>query len=122
MYPTVEVVTATVDIEEVRAYRSQPSRGVQSLHAPTFQRIETDFSLGTSDFELDLDIAPSPRIDIRIHEPAEEISLSAACWLWDYLRRSGAGSYHTQGIRCSISNLFLYSWIPHPTLRGAGQL
>ena len=89
----VTVVTATIDIEEVRAYRSQTSRGLQSIQAPTYQRMETDFSLGLPDHELDLDIAPSPRIALHMHKPEEEIALSAACWLWDYLRRSGAAGF-----------------------------
>jgi NAD+ synthase (glutamine-hydrolysing) len=89
----VEVVTATIDIEEVRAYRSQISRGMQSINAPTYQRIETDFSLGAISFDFDLNVAPSTPIPVRIHKPEEEIARSAACWLWDYLRRSGAGTY-----------------------------
>ena len=27
---------------------------------------------------------------VRYHLPEEEIALGPACWLWDYLRRSGA--------------------------------
>ncbi|KAH4175690.1 glutamine-dependent NAD(+) synthetase [Parastagonospora nodorum] len=89
----VEVVTATIDIEEVRAYRSCISRGHQSINAPTYERHETDFSLGLPDAELDLSISPTPRVEIRIHRPEEEIMLSASCWLWDYLRRSGAAGF-----------------------------
>ena len=89
----VEIVTATIDIEEVRAYRSCISRGHQSINAPTYERHETDFSLGLPDSELDLNISPTPRVEIRIHRPEEEIMLSASCWLWDYLRRSGAGMF-----------------------------
>uniref|UniRef100_A0A383W8A4 Glutamine-dependent NAD(+) synthetase n=1 Tax=Tetradesmus obliquus TaxID=3088 RepID=A0A383W8A4_TETOB len=29
----------------------------------------------------------------RIHAPEEEIALGPACWLWDYLRRSGASGF-----------------------------
>ena len=31
----------------------------------------------------------TPHCDIRYHSPQEEIALGPACWLWDYLRRSG---------------------------------
>jgi NAD+ synthase (glutamine-hydrolysing) len=89
----VEVVTATVDIEEVRSYRCQTSRGLQSSEAGTYHMIDTDFALAHPGSEYDLDIAPSPRIALRIHKPEEEIALSAACWLWDYLRRSGAAGF-----------------------------
>jgi NAD+ synthase (glutamine-hydrolysing) len=30
---------------------------------------------------------------LQIHCPEEEIALGPACWLWDYLRRSGASGY-----------------------------
>lgn len=30
---------------------------------------------------------------MRYHDPYEEIALGPACWLWDYLRRSGATGY-----------------------------
>lgn len=29
----------------------------------------------------------------RLHRPEEEIAHGPACWLWDYLVRSGAGGY-----------------------------
>lgn len=29
----------------------------------------------------------------QLHEPEEEIALGPACWLWDYLRRSGASGF-----------------------------
>jgi NAD+ synthase (glutamine-hydrolysing) len=89
----VEVITATIDIEEVRSYRSQASRALQAIRAPTYQRVETDFSLGGADNNFNLDVAPTPHIELRLHRPEEEIALSAGCWLWDYLRRSGAAGF-----------------------------
>ncbi|KAF2735300.1 glutamine-dependent NAD(+) synthetase with GAT domain-containing protein [Polyplosphaeria fusca] len=89
----VEVVTAVVDIEEVRAYRFAPSRGLQSLDAPTYQRIETSFSLSSGDDDFDPTIVPSDRMSLRVHKPEEEIALGPACWLWDYLRRSKAAGF-----------------------------
>eukprot|EP01018_Ginkgo_biloba_P034783 Gb_09664 [translate_table: standard] len=32
-------------------------------------------------------------MQVRYHDPEEEIALGPACWLWDYLRRSGASGY-----------------------------
>ena len=32
-------------------------------------------------------------LQVRYHDPCEEIALGPACWLWDYLRRSGATGY-----------------------------
>lgn len=86
----VEVVTATVDIEEVRAYRFAPSRGLQSLQAPTYQRTETNFSFSSDRDDFDSSIAPSSKLKARYHLPEEDIGMGPACWLWDYLRRSKA--------------------------------
>ena len=104
----VEVITATIDIEEVRAYRcctlgcifnkemlngilTAASRGIQATQAPAYQRIETKFSL--SDFSKKVTSVPSLRIIPRYHRPEEEIALGPASWLWDYLRRSKASGW-----------------------------
>ncbi|OAL53871.1 putative glutamine-dependent NAD(+) synthetase [Pyrenochaeta sp. DS3sAY3a] len=89
----VVVVSATIDIEQVRSYRFAPSRGAQSISAPVYQRVETAFSIGTAEDDINLDIAPTPTRPLSLHRPEEEIAKSAACWLWDYLRRSGAAGF-----------------------------
>lgn len=86
----VEVIVATVDLEEVRAYRSAVSRAMQAVAAPAYERIEVDFSLSD---ELDFSKAPTAPRPARYHSPEEEIALGPACWLWDYLRRSKAAGY-----------------------------
>ncbi|KAK9793983.1 putative Glutamine-dependent NAD(+) synthetase [Seiridium cardinale] len=78
----VELVTATVDLEEVRAYRFAPSRNFQAVQAPTYKRIEVDFSLSKDNID-DLEV-PTPARPARYHLPEEEIALGPACWLWDY--------------------------------------
>lgn len=67
----VEVVTATVDLEEVRAYRFAPSRNFQARQAPVYERIEVDFSLGHED--IDLLRAPTLPRAPKYHVPEEEI-------------------------------------------------
>ncbi|KAF2704623.1 glutamine-dependent NAD(+) synthetase [Pleomassaria siparia CBS 279.74] len=89
----VEVITAVVDIEAVRSYRCAPSRGAQSLIAPAYQRVEVDFRLSGDNSEFDPLLKPSPVQELRIHKPEEEISLSAACWMYDYLRRSNQAGF-----------------------------
>lgn len=37
----VEVVTATIDLEEVRTKRYEPSQGSKAVRAPVYRRIET---------------------------------------------------------------------------------
>jgi len=89
----VEVITAVVDLDEVRAFRTSPSHGLQSRNTPDYERIETPFSLSSSQKKMNPMLAPSPKFEARYHSPAEEIALSTGCWLWDYLRRSGAAGY-----------------------------
>jgi NAD+ synthase (glutamine-hydrolysing) len=89
----VEVLTATVDLEEVRSHRFAPSRGLQSMQTPAYQRIETQFSLSSDELERNPFLASDIPFEPRYHRPEEEIAMSAGCYLWDYLRRSGAAGY-----------------------------
>ena len=73
----VEVVTATVDIEEVRAFRFAPSRGFQATQAPTYERIEVDFTLSHDDIDV-LEV-PTPASPPRYHLPEEEIVSNLIC-------------------------------------------
>ncbi|OCT83757.1 glutamine-dependent NAD(+) synthetase [Xenopus laevis] len=82
----VEVLTATLDLEDVRSYRAQiSSRCISASRVRPFHRVRVDFSLSSFD---DLDLPTSDPIQWKYHTPEEEISLGPACWLWDYLRRS----------------------------------
>lgn len=91
----VEVVTATVDLEEVRNYRaSVMSRGLQaSLSATKYKRIDVPVELAPMVSRFDPTIAPSKPRDIFYHTPEEEIALGPACWLWDYIRRCNGTGY-----------------------------
>ncbi|BFZ53134.1 glutamine-dependent NAD(+) synthetase [Savitreella phatthalungensis] len=84
----VEVVTATIDLEEVRSHRFSASRGVQASKVEPFHRIQTDFALSDPNGLLSLDLCPTQPITPHYWTPEQEISLGPACWLWDYLRRS----------------------------------
>jgi NAD+ synthase (glutamine-hydrolysing) len=74
----VEVVTATVDLEEVRSYRSSKSRAMQATQQPAYERVEVDVSLSKDSVEVDLLISPSPELEIRFYKP-EEIVFGSAC-------------------------------------------
>ncbi|RPB03602.1 glutamine-dependent NAD(+) synthetase with GAT domain-containing protein [Choiromyces venosus 120613-1] len=88
----VEVITATVDLEEVRSFRFAPSRGVQAVQNTPYRRVEADISISAPGDKADISLKPTPAIDVRFHSPEEEIALGPACWLWDYLRRCGGVS------------------------------
>ncbi|OCK86406.1 putative glutamine dependent NAD+ synthetase [Lepidopterella palustris CBS 459.81] len=90
----VEVITATIDLEEVRAYRSAISRSLQAANSKAkYDRIQTKFELSSEEGDLDLARRPTPPIQPRYHSVEEEIALCAGCYLWDYLRRCGVAGY-----------------------------
>lgn len=90
----VEVVTATVDLEEVRAHRSSQSRGLQAaLSERKYERIQTRFELSPEGKHLDVELAPTLPMEPKMYSVEEEIALCTGCYLWDYLRRSNAAGY-----------------------------
>ncbi|KAG8623931.1 hypothetical protein KVT40_008907 [Elsinoe batatas] len=89
----VEVLTATVDLDDIWSSRASRSRGAQSMESATFERISVDFHLTSKN-----DVATSRKHattsqDVIYHKPEEEIALGPAAWMWDYLRRSKASGY-----------------------------
>ncbi len=86
----LEVVTATVNLEDVRSKRGAIiSRMVQASQSEPVPRVRADFELTAEDASH----SPSVPIDVTYHKPEEEIAYGPACWLWDYLRRSGVAGY-----------------------------
>lgn len=108
----VEVVTSTVDLEEVRSHRgAKPTFGSNAMDlTQSYPRIKVDFALSRED---DISVAPAEPIDVHYHTPEEEISLGPACWLWDYLRRSGqagfflplSGGIDSSSTACIVSSM-----------------
>lgn len=90
----VEVITATVNLEDVRSYRaSVSSRMEQAAGAPRLPTVEApSFCLGTPGANYVTHPPTQPR-SLRLHSPEEECALGPACWLWDYLRRSGSAGF-----------------------------
>ena len=109
----VEVITATVDLEDVRSYRAfsssireQASRtaAVPAVNVPDVSLVyDLAASMEAEELEDNSNCmqhwhgpsAPTPPLDLStlLHTPEEECGMGPACWLWDYLRRSGAGGF-----------------------------
>jgi len=75
----VEVVSATIDIEDVRAHRARSSRNMQATRAERYHRIEVSFALSGGKFdevrEEDMPGLIGTRIlDVKYHSPEEEIA------------------------------------------------
>ena len=86
----VQVIVATVDLDEVRSYRASiPSLGMQARKYEGNYIKYYDIRM-TSDDQLK---STMPLPEVRYHSPQEECCLGPACWLWDYLRRSGATGF-----------------------------
>lgn len=83
----VEVVVATIDLEDIRTYRNAiRSRSHLAAETPSYERINVDFAI-----TVDSDAQCMVPIEWKYLTPEEEIEMAPACWLWDYLRRSGQG-------------------------------
>lgn len=96
----VEVITAVVDIDDVRSFRSYvSSRAAQAGVASQLQS-EVYRVLVTSDFSICVDRSTARRLSptlplrsVKYCTPQQEIAQGPACWLWDYLRRSGLNGF-----------------------------
>ncbi|CAD7695941.1 unnamed protein product [Ostreobium quekettii] len=87
----VEVITACVDLDEVVSMRCAVSSvRDQAARCKAPISIHVDFYLCNSHSKA---IRTTQPIQPRIHAPEEELAYGPACWLWDYLRRSGASGY-----------------------------
>jgi len=103
----VHVITATVDLEEVRSYRaSLPSFGIQAVREQQQQKQQQSIQVdcpqlhflmttttGTNSSRHGMMIETTVPRELIYSTPEEECCLGPACWLWDYLRRSGATGF-----------------------------
>ncbi|KIW65049.1 NAD+ synthetase [Phialophora macrospora] len=110
----VEVITATIDLEEVRSYRSSISRNVQGAAQPEYPRIECDLSLSRPADEIFFSrtLKLSREIPLKILNPMEEIYRAEAVFLWQYLTRSNAGGYFlalSGGLDSATVALFVFA-------------
>ncbi|ETW78764.1 hypothetical protein HETIRDRAFT_435405 [Heterobasidion irregulare TC 32-1] len=108
----VEVVSATIDIEDVRAHRARSSRNMQAAGAERYHRIEAPIALSGGKFNEIEEYNKAQTFQVRFHRPEEEIALGPACWLWDYLRRSRTQGYFVPlsgGIDSCATAVIVYS-------------
>lgn len=113
----VEVVTADVDLDDVAAFRGGVASAQEQAASSFGGRGGGGGGVGSGFGDIGSSSSattPPPRIRVRhalcrtvdpplfaspeipraqIHAPEEEIAFGPAAWLWDYLRRSGAGGF-----------------------------
>lgn len=68
------------------------SRGQQASQAKAVPRVRSRFALCASRAAAAVAVA-APPLEPFVHSVEEEVAYGPACWLWDYLRRSGGGGY-----------------------------
>lgn len=71
----VEVVTATVDLEEVRSYRTRSSRNQQAARSEAYERVQVKTALSTGKGDDLAEMVVSRPQEVRYHQPEEEIAL-----------------------------------------------
>ncbi|KAM3876874.1 glutamine-dependent NAD(+) synthetase [Diretmus argenteus] len=105
----VEVVTATLDLEDVRSYRGEVCQPHMESEPKPCHRVRVDFCLSNDE---DFYLPTHEPITWHFHTAEEEISLGPACWLWDYLRRSGQAGFLlplSGGVDSSSTACIVYS-------------
>ena len=75
-FADVEVVAATIDIEDVRAHRAKSSRSMQAAGAERYHRIEAPIALSGGKFNVieELNRPAALSNEVRYHTPEEEIA------------------------------------------------
>ncbi|KAH6584129.1 hypothetical protein BASA61_007684 [Batrachochytrium salamandrivorans] len=108
----VEVITATLDIQDVRSYRAGlVSRSLQAVSNKEHYPVVAADGLVTSKSMPHGNVL-AQATPVAYHSPSEEIRLGPACWLWDYIRRTQSGGYFlplSGGIDSCSSALIVYS-------------
>ncbi|XP_039125636.1 glutamine-dependent NAD(+) synthetase [Dioscorea cayenensis subsp. rotundata] len=87
----VEVLIAQVDLDAVSSYRGSISsfREQASQKQKVFS-VKAPYKICQS---FKLQMVPTAPVEVKYHCPEEEIAFGPSCWLWDYLRRSGASGF-----------------------------
>ncbi|KAK7399074.1 hypothetical protein VNO78_10249 [Psophocarpus tetragonolobus] len=87
----VEVVVAQIDLDVVASLRGSLSSFQEQASCKTkVHSVEVPYSLC---LPFNLKLRLSLPLKIKYHTPEEEIAFGPGCWLWDYLRRSGASGF-----------------------------
>jgi NAD+ synthase (glutamine-hydrolysing) len=88
----VEVVTATINIDGVKAPRALQVQNDTSLGLDASQSLSVDYDLCSGKFDT-LSNGYIHRIEPQTFQIEEQMEMGPACWLWDYLRRSNAAGF-----------------------------
>ena len=89
----VAVDVATVDLDDVTMFRGRiSSTSISNSMENDYPMVMVDISLSHPQDTL-IEAPCSAVIKPRVLSAQEEIAIGPACWLWDYLRRSGQAGF-----------------------------
>jgi NAD+ synthase (glutamine-hydrolysing) len=113
IFHEVEVVTAKLNLNEVRTYRAKSvSHQMQSdQRSVKMHRINVDFNLTINKNTAAGEFIVSDTIPIPEMPMEEEMGKAVSRWLFDYLTRSGSGSFLlplSGGVDSSSTAMFVY--------------
>ncbi|XP_028774677.1 glutamine-dependent NAD(+) synthetase [Neltuma alba] len=87
----VEIVAAQIDLDAVASLRGSISTFQEQASCKTrVPSVAVAYNLCRP---FNLKVTLSIPHKIKYHSPEEEIAFGPGCWLWDYLRRSGASGF-----------------------------
>ncbi|CAK8690570.1 unnamed protein product [Clavelina lepadiformis] len=91
----VEVEIATVELDDVLMRRgNRSSQAIVSAQENDYPRILLhDFTLCSTNSPINYELPLTPVVNWHFYSPEEEIGMGPACWLWDYLKRSGQSGF-----------------------------
>lgn len=94
----VEVVVEHINVNKVRSYRaSNPSYALQASSTCPIQLVKANIWLSGAEDNSSIRVLQLPASDMteqfQFPKLGEELARGAACWLWDYLRRSKAKGF-----------------------------
>lgn len=108
----VDVVVATIDLEDLKNYRNNIAQGLQALNIPSFNKVYCSKVLLENIHQLNIKkIVPSVPIVPKYYIAEEEIAFGHASWLWDYLRKSNNNGFFlalSGGIDSCATALIVY--------------
>jgi NAD+ synthase (glutamine-hydrolysing) len=109
----VEVITATIDLEEIRSYRCGVARNVQAAAQPEYPRVEFDIRLSRAADDLFLSgtLQIHEEKEIQVLDPMSEIWMSTSVYLWQYLVRTVSAGFFLSlsgGLDSSTVALFVH--------------
>ncbi|KAJ7952179.1 Glutamine-dependent NAD(+) synthetase [Quillaja saponaria] len=87
----VEIVVAQIDLDAVSSLRGSISSFQEQASSKT--KVPSVASPYKLCLPFNLKMRLSSPLKIKYHSPEEEIAFGPGCWLWDYLRRSGASGF-----------------------------